>query len=210
MAVHLDLRALHSKGDGPAQDFTKALECYLKNRQQGGHANALFCVGDLFLKGQGGVSQDSAVAAKWFLKASNEGHDFCQVKKTMKKIAARVDLNALHNQGDGPPEDFPKALECYLKNLPEGQAHAFFRVGQIFFKGRGVSRNMSVAGNWFLEAANQGHALAQSNIGVMYELGRGVPRDSSRAMEWYLQAAKGGHVESKARYEYLTQVICKT
>ncbi|KAG0376707.1 hypothetical protein BGX24_007326, partial [Mortierella sp. AD032] len=112
-----------------------------------------------------------------------------RVKEVMGIMAAHVDLKGLHATGDGPPQDFHKALECYLKNLHEGQAHALYRVGDVFAKGRGVSEDSSVASSWFHKSANKGNLRAQYKVGIFYEHGRGVPQNFSQAMIWYLKAA---------------------
>ncbi|KAF9082000.1 hypothetical protein BGX23_000203 [Mortierella sp. AD031] len=85
-------------------------------------------------------------------------------KEIMKKIAAHIDLEALHKEGDGSPEDFVKALECYLKSVPRGHAHAQVSVGDLFLQGQDVPQDTSMAMDWYLKAAFQGDANAQRKV----------------------------------------------
>ncbi|OAQ29368.1 HCP-like protein [Linnemannia elongata AG-77] len=55
-----------------------------------------------------------------------------KVKAIIRKIAVCTDLEALHAKGDGRPQDFQKALECYLKTVQKGQAQALISVGDLF------------------------------------------------------------------------------
>ncbi|KAG0199233.1 hypothetical protein BGX33_011785, partial [Mortierella sp. NVP41] len=87
-----------------------------------------------------------------------------RVKEIMVAIAARVDLEALHAKGDGPPEDFTKAMENYLKTVHKGHTHAQISVGDLFLAGQGVQKSSSVAMGWYLKAAYYGDTNAQRKI----------------------------------------------
>ncbi|KAF9294111.1 hypothetical protein BGZ88_004431 [Linnemannia elongata] len=83
-------------------------------------------------------------------------------KDAMSKIAAKMDLDALYAKGDdGPPGDFWKALECYLKAVRQSHAHAQVSVGDLFSEGQRVSKDTSVAMRWYLKATLQGDTNAQ-------------------------------------------------
>ncbi|KAG0195119.1 hypothetical protein BGX33_004203, partial [Mortierella sp. NVP41] len=95
------------------------------------------------------------------LRIRNKNRALQIVKKIMKKIASHVDLTSLHEKGDGPPKDFPKALECYLKTFHQGHALALISVGDLFVNGQGVTRDSSLAMAWYVKAACQGDNNAQ-------------------------------------------------
>ncbi|KAF9088993.1 hypothetical protein BGX23_006994 [Mortierella sp. AD031] len=173
IAALIDLEVLHEKGDGPPKDFHAALGCYLKDIHKG-HAHALICVGNLFHQGQD-VAKDPSLAMSWYFKAACQGDNNAKrkfealrlaesrkeraqqiVKKTMKKIAALIDLESLHEKGDGSPKVFPKALECYLKAVHKGHAYALICVGDLFHQGQDVPRDLSLAMSWYFKAACQG------------------------------------------------------
>ncbi|KAF9289648.1 hypothetical protein BGZ88_007655 [Linnemannia elongata] len=82
-------------------------------------------------------------------------------RDAMSKVAAKMDLDALYKEGDGPPGDFWKALECYLKAVRKSHAHAQVSVGDLFSEGQGVTKDTPVAMGWYLKAAFQGDTNAQ-------------------------------------------------
>ncbi|KAG0065241.1 hypothetical protein BGZ89_008492 [Linnemannia elongata] len=157
------------------------------------------------------------------LRARNKALARKYASEAMVKVAAKMDLNALYAKGDGPPGDFWKALECYLKTVHQSHARAQVSVGDLFSEGQGVTRDTSVtlakvcpktmnkrcsgqgapqdyvqAMNWYLKAANEGNALTQSNIGLLYNLGQGVPQHYAIPAAWYQRAADQGHIDAKA------------
>eukprot|EP00615_Pteridomonas_danica_P010802 CAMPEP_0114342338 /NCGR_PEP_ID=MMETSP0101-20121206/9727_1 /TAXON_ID=38822 ORGANISM="Pteridomonas danica, Strain PT" /NCGR_SAMPLE_ID=MMETSP0101 /ASSEMBLY_ACC=CAM_ASM_000211 /LENGTH=355 /DNA_ID=CAMNT_0001476401 /DNA_START=80 /DNA_END=1144 /DNA_ORIENTATION=+ len=71
----------------------------------------------------------------------------------------------------------------------EGFMFAQFKLGIMYFHGRGVKQNYVKAREWYLKAASQDHAGSQHNLGVIYNKGHGVRQDYVKAREWYLQAA---------------------
>ncbi|KAF9549957.1 hypothetical protein EC957_002017 [Mortierella hygrophila] len=81
-------------------------------------------------------------------------------KEAMTKIADTVDLDALHTKGDAGPADFWKAPECYLKAVHQSHAHAQVQVGDLFIEGQHVSKDSSVAVEWYHRAALQGDTNA--------------------------------------------------
>ena len=56
-----------------------------------------------------------------------------------------------------------------------GDASAQMKLGTLYYKGQGVSRDYAEAARLFLLAAEKGDPYAQSNLGYMYELGEGHP-----------------------------------
>ncbi len=75
----------------------------------------------------------------------------------------------------------------------QGDAWGQFNLGEMYAKGRGVTRDYVTAVKWYRKAAEQGHALGQNNLGVMYEKGQGVAQDDREAVKWYRKAAEQGH-----------------
>jgi hypothetical protein len=63
----------------------------------------------------------------------------------------------------------------------------------MFDQGKGVTKNLVAAAQWYEKAAEGGLALAQYNIASMYELGEGVTQDYVKAVEWYQKAADQGY-----------------
>ena len=86
------------------------------------------------------------------------------VKEAFRRIILHIDLVALEEKGEGTPQEFIKALECYLKAVHRGHAHAHLSVGELFAQGGDVVQDDSRAFEWYLKAAYQGNAVAQRKI----------------------------------------------
>ncbi len=63
----------------------------------------------------------------------------------------------------------------------------------MFDQGKGVTKNLPAAAQWYQKAAEGGLALAQYNLASMYQLGEGVTQDYVKAGEWYQKAADQGY-----------------
>ncbi|KAF8924559.1 hypothetical protein BGZ47_003926, partial [Haplosporangium gracile] len=99
------------------------------------------------------------------IRARNKELAHKYAKEVMTKVAANMDLDALHAKGDGPRGDFWKALECYLRAVSQSHAHAQVSVGDLILGGdRGVTKDSSVAMGWYLKAAFQGDTNAQRKL----------------------------------------------
>ncbi len=72
------------------------------------------------------------------------------------------------------------------------------RLGDCYYGGREVSKDLVQAVRWYRKAAEQGNAQAQLSLGLCYHNGEGVARDMSQAVEWYRKAAESGNVQAQA------------
>ncbi|HOS96257.1 MAG TPA: tetratricopeptide repeat protein [Deltaproteobacteria bacterium] len=87
----------------------------------------------------------------------------------------------------------PSQIESIRQIAGRGDVYSQFRLGQLYYEGKGVNRDDAEAAAWFLKAAEQDHAEAQFILATMYEKGTGVHRSDEDAFRWYLQAATQGH-----------------
>ncbi|KAF9901378.1 hypothetical protein EC991_006229 [Linnemannia zychae] len=97
-------------------------------------------------------------------QAQRRALELGKVKAILRKIAVSTDLDALHSKGDGRPQDFRKALECYLVTIQKGQAQALVSVGDLFLVGQGIQQSPTVAIGWYLKAAYLGDNNARYKI----------------------------------------------
>ena len=58
--------------------------------------------------------------------------------------------------------------------------------------GKGVTKDLTKAAEWYQKAAEQGLGSAQYQLGRCYEGGHGVTKDLTKAAEWYRKAAEQG------------------
>ncbi|KAF9904940.1 hypothetical protein EC991_002180 [Linnemannia zychae] len=129
-------------------------------------------------------------------------YDLNKVKTVIKKIAVCIDLDMLHTKGDGRPQDFRKALECYLKTIQKGQTQALISVGDLFFDGQDVQQNPTIAMGWYLKAAYLGDNNARHKI---EQLRLEFPPLSSSSREPLLEESKGGQ-QDKDRDKVTTYI----
>jgi TPR repeat protein len=85
----------------------------------------------------------------------------------------------------------------WLPLAERGDLDAQYRVGRLYYYGRGTKQDYVEAGEWYLRAAERGHARSQSNLAIMYEEGRGFPADDALAAKWYAEAAEQGRAVSE-------------
>ena len=84
-----------------------------------------------------------------------------------------------------------------LKDLAaSGNAPAQFEIAVRLSDGKGVTRDVKAAVNWFERAAKQGLAPAQYRLGSIYEKGVGVTADPALAVAWYEKAAGQGNIRA--------------
>ena len=67
-----------ANGEGVAQDYAQAAQCYTEAAEQG-HSSAQLNLADLYAQGQG-VTRDEAKALVWLTKAANSGNAAAQYR----------------------------------------------------------------------------------------------------------------------------------
>ncbi|KAG0287386.1 hypothetical protein BGZ97_007115 [Linnemannia gamsii] len=112
--------------------------------------------------------------------------------QAFRKIILHIDLVALEEKGEGTPEEFTKALECYLKAVCRGHGHAHLSVGELFAQGKDVIQDEARAYEWYLKAAYLGNAVAQRKISRILV---NQPNRSTAAPEAILDNVQGPLVE---------------
>jgi TPR repeat protein len=185
----------------------------LKTKAEAGDANAQTELGDMYLKGVH-VSQDDALALKWYQKAADQGNAEAQsqlgnmyaysigVAKNSAEAAswrrksaeqgnasAQLLLGIMYERGEGVKQDSVAAAIWIKKAAKQGDKIAQNTLGNVLQFGVGVSKNVKEAASWYRKSADQGYASAQGNLGLMYESGTGVPQDNALAASWYRKAA---------------------
>jgi TPR repeat protein len=96
-----------------------------------------------------------AVALSW---ASPSGAWAASDRQT---IAVLREIAAGYEHARGVKQDYHTAYTLYCKAALMGDAEAAYSMGFMYFNGRGVARNLSLALYWFKQAAASGDAHAQ-------------------------------------------------
>jgi serine/threonine protein kinase/TPR repeat protein len=86
-------------------------------------------------------------------------------------------------------ELFRHAAEIHHKSAEKGDVTAQDRLGNQYFLGQGVGKDLVEALKWYRLAAKQGNPLSQMHVGMMYARGWGTNQDDAEAVRWYRLAA---------------------
>ena len=100
-------------------------------------------------------------------------------------------------------EDYTTAHDIFLELAEQGIVKAQYKLGLIYGKGKGVTKNYSKALKWWNLAADKGNAKAQYNLGWMYEMGKGVSIDNQKAVSLYRLASIKGHPKAQERLDLI-------
>ena len=114
----------------------------------------------------------------------------------MKKRAEGGDAVAIHQLGcayrDGDMglrQDDEKAMELWLKAGELGCVAAYYSIGNAYYNGDGVERDLKKAKHYYELAAMGGNAKARHNLGIS-EMDAG---NMDRAVKHFMISAGAGH-----------------
>jgi TPR repeat protein len=127
---------------------TKLVECMAVE------AETCYRTAEDYYYGRNGKDEDNEEAAKWYLKAAEQGHADAQYK-----------LAGCYENGWGVDEDGEAAAEWYMKAAEQGHADAQYEIGYILYN---VCDGCEEEGlEWWQKAAEQGQEDA---INILKEL----------------------------------------
>lgn len=89
--------------------------------------------------------------------------------------------------------DFWTAFTEFNAAALQGDAHAQYMVGLMYWSGEGVPYDEAEAARWYLLAAENGDVQAQFQIGNFYYTGEAVEQDLVQAHFWFSVAARSSH-----------------
>ena len=96
--------------------------------------------------------------------------------------------------------DYQTAFEILRPLAEKGKERAQFRVGVMYLRGRGTTKDPTTGTAWIRRAfpavqsaATSGEAWAQSDLGSLYHDGLLVAQNDKEAARWYMLAAEQGY-----------------
>jgi hypothetical protein len=84
----------------------------------------------------------------------------------------------------------------------QGDMKAQYKLGAMYYLGRGVPQNYGEAVRWYRKAAEQGYTVAQFNLGLMYHDGKGVLQNYAEAVNWCRKSAEQGDPKGESALGY--------
>jgi|GEM_PF-411708 len=190
----------------------------LTQRAERGDAHAQYCLGGMYVDGQG-VRQDTHKGFEWLSRAAEQGHASAQYRlghvywwrlkdswqatlwfhKAAEQghVLAQNDLGYMYHMGNGVRQDYHQALYWYGRAAEQGDASSQYSVGKMYYQGEGVAQDYRQAAEWFHKAAEQEDIHSLYDLGVIYENGQGVAQDFKKAANWYRKAAERGRADAQ-------------
>ncbi len=153
----------------------------LRAMAESGDAHAQGLLGSFYLVGKNGVEKDEAQAAKWFLKAAEQGD-----------AKAQCMMGHCYENGWGVAKSDYLSMTWFRKAAKQGVPEALFNMGLCCILGQGCSEDKEAAVDYFRRAAEKGHAGAQRRLGLCYENGWGVRQNAEEAIRCYEKAVEMG------------------
>ena len=191
-------------------NYVGAVRC-LRTCAAIGHVYAQAELGDCYYYPGQGVERNIREAAKWYLKAAQQGH--------MHSIFM---TGFLLYTGDGVEQNRSEAVRWLRKSADQGVPDACFLLASCYLSGLGIDRDDEQFIFWLRKAAKFGDdkkeaeafisltwllyrmkidaefvPLAQFLLGQLYENGSALPKDLNEAEKWYQKAAAWGYKEAK-------------
>ena len=170
---------MYLNGFGVAED-TEAAFVWFVEAANGGDADAMFVIANLYFFGEGGRPQNFSAAAEWYAVAEETlpgGRAQVQAE-VYGKLATQLVIIADDAEGGNP------TAQVVLANR-------YFAEGDL--------QDIAKAAFWYRRAADQGHQVAQFKLGEIYQFGFGVEADGNESHFWYALSAAQGHVEALRR-----------
>lgn len=96
------------------------------------------------------------------------------------------------------------ALDALQKSADKGYTEGEFVLGNIYYNGEFVQKDLDKAFKYTNRAAAKGHIEAKYHLGCMYDFGAGVERDREKAFGLWKAAAAAGHENAKFLYDLET------
>ncbi len=161
--------------------------------------NARIALGSLYADRQGLVQND-VLALLWFNFAVSQGsQEADSLREDLLRRMTPAQIMEAQRLGREykSEKDYINMVRDLKPKALSGDASAQMKLGTLYYKGQGVSRDYAEAARLFLLAAEKGDPYAQSNLGYMYELGEGVPQDYGQAAKWYLKSAEQGNMQAQ-------------
>lgn len=185
---------LYSEGKAVPKDGAKAqnyfaatLAGFLQIEKDAPDEMMEYRIGGIYLHGKG-VAENPAEALRWFEISAGKGNIF-----------AAYEAALLLESGQSVPRNpiraqiyFNQALNGFIKaDLVSPDANLEYRIGQMFFQGKGTAVNVPAAMKWLAMSSDKKNPYAQFQLAGIYQKGEWIPQNMEYARGLYLSALDG-------------------
>lgn len=138
------------------------------------------------------TAEPAATVASSAEPAGTHGAGGTHAKSSGGSSVSDVDNSDLASQAD------TLALECQ-----SGSAASCFKVGDSYYFGRGIARDLSAAVRYYTKACDLGEPRGCYNAADMVEKGESVPKDKNKAKTLFGRGCNLGDAQSCSRQSFL-------
>ena len=136
-----------------------------------------------------GVRKDESEAVRWKHRAAERIPEAAEQGDAL----SQGHLGTMYLSGGwGFPEDQAEAVKWYRRGAEQGDAYSLYRLGELYWEGKGVLKDQTEALNLYRRSAEQGNTQAQQTLGGLYSVGSGVLQDYAEALKWRRMCAEAG------------------
>jgi len=192
-----NLGILYEDGLGVPRDMDRALGYYRRGAMLGS-PKAMFRAGVMYWLGAAGVAVDRGEGRRYLSMAAAAGDAEAQRYLAAENSGADAKdpvLRADQALAAGHAEEYFAILKTAAES---GHVRAQTRLAWSYESGRGVSRDLALAAQWFATAANAGDGEAMYALAVMYGTGAGQAKDPLQAEQWLQRSAAAGYPAARA------------
>jgi TPR repeat protein len=167
--------------------YAEALAGFLLQEQNDPNEQLEYRIGSMYLHSKG-TQENPTEALRWYTLSAEKGNAYAAFQ------AGQI----LEERKDMPNNEiqawlfYNLALNGFIQaehEKPDDSQE--FRIGQMFYRGKGTIVDYTTAANWFSLSAEKGHAQAQFQLARMLQIGEGVPIDQQRSQALYFMAFQG-------------------
>lgn len=99
--------------------------------------------------------------------------------------------------------DTQRQYNQILGQAQKGDTEAQYKLGKMYYYGKGVGVNKYKALQWFSKASEEGDVNSQYFFAYMLETGQGGEKNILEAIKWYERAAQSGHIDAQFNLGFL-------
>lgn len=178
-AMHALAESYYAGSNGADQDFSKAVDWYLK-LAKAGDARAQTSLGLMYARGYG-VARNLAEAHRWW--------NFAAIQNDP---GAQYNLGLTYVRGEGVAVDYERAARWFREASRRGHVQAQHNLGMLYHEGKGVPKDARQAYYWVRVAALQGDEVAADALPKLKEgmTAAQIAEAETQAAEWMRQAKK--------------------
>ena len=97
---------------------------------------------------------------------------------------AQLVLSDAYSEGiGGVVKNRKEAFKWCQKAAEQGLTAAVYKLGMLYFRGRGIGRDYEAAAEWLEKAAEKGHVRAQFYLGFIHDRGLGLAKNYDGAVK---------------------------